>query len=225
MEEITTKAIAMLMNFLDSSVFGVIIGALIMWGAAGWRQKKQFAHDSQARQDQLAHDLKVRREQFSHEREQEIRGRRTEALADLNMLLEAQTTALKELWGFIKNPKEVRPHLTISPEDAWTVLRDRGYRIKLWSTEGPVTTAINEYATEIHMLLLYQSLGHPDVQALVEGKLKKLDEQRVTALDQQFQEASKTLAIALKETANLMSELNGIRVRKMTDQQVPVEEG
>ena len=214
-------------NFWEPQLAGVIIGALIAGVFASLaqvfatcRQKKQFAHDSQARQDQFAHDLEVRREQFSHEKEHEIRGRRTAALADLQILLEAQVTALENLWGFILNP-QVRPDLTIPPEDAWTVLRDRGYRIKLWSTEDPVTKAIDEYATEIHMLLLYQSLGHPDVQALVEGKLKKLDEQRVTALDQQFQEASKTLAIALKETANLMSELNGIQV---VGRQVPVEE-
>ena len=222
-------------NFLESQLAGVIIGALIgalisvvvaiiTLVAAERRQKKQFAHDSQARQDQFAHDLEVRREQFSHEKEHEIRGRRTAALADLQILLEAQVTALENLWGFILNP-QVRPDLTIPPEDAWTVLRDRGYRIKLWSTEDPVTKAIDEYATEIHMLLLYQSLGHPDVQALVEGKLKKLDEQRVTALDQQFRAAKTPLETALKETANLMSELNGIQVRKMTDQQVPVEEG
>ena len=207
-------------NFLESQLLGVIIGSsiagvftLLAQVFATCRQKKQFAHD-----------LEVRREQFSHEREQEIRGRRTVALADLQIRMEDQSTALVALWDFIKKP-EVRPDLIIPPEDGWNVLQERGYRLNSWSTEDPVTKAIDEYATEIHMLLQYQSLGHPDVQALVEGKLEKLDEWRVTALDQQFQEASKTLAIARKETADLMSELNGIQVRKMTDQQVPVEEG
>ncbi len=206
------------MNFWDSQAFGIIIGsfiagvfALLAQIFAERRQKKQFAHD-----------LEVRREQFSHEREQEIRGRQTEALADLCMLLEAQATALGNLWAFIRNP-QMRPELTIPPKDAWTVLRDRGYRIKLWPINVPLTKAVNEYGTKIHKL--FERLIDPQVSALVAGDDVNLDVKLVGDLNQRFQAASKPLSTALKETANLMSELNGIQVRKMTDQQVPVEKG
>ncbi len=204
------------MNFWDSQVFGIIIGSfiagvftLLAQIFAERRQKKQFVHDSQARHDQFAHDLEVRQKQFSHEREQEIRGRRTAALTDLYMLLEAQATALQDLWAFIRNP-QMRSELTIPPKDAWTVLRDRGYRIKLWPINVPMTRALNEYVTAIHEL--FNLLIGLKVSALVAGGDVNLDVKLVGDLDQRFQAASKPLRAALKETADLMSELNGITV-------------
>ena len=50
------------------------------------------------------------------------RDRRVAALDDLQPLLDEQATALGDLWGFLMNPA-VRPYVTISPEDAWKVLK------------------------------------------------------------------------------------------------------
>ena len=208
------------MNFGDSQVLvaiigtlGVIIGALIA-GLFTW-----FAQRSETRRQnkQFAHDFNVRREQFAHEREEEIRGRRTEALADFQILLEAQATALGNLWGFIQNPQH--PALKKLLEDAWTVLRSRGYRKKLWPIDVPITKAVNEYVDAIDKLL-----NDPKVRALVAGDDVKPDPKVVDDLNRQFQAASDRLKTTLKETANLMSELNDIKVRKMINQQAPVEE-
>ena len=108
------------MNFWSSHLGGIIIGSSIALASnilvqvfAYWRQEKQFAHD-----------LAVREQQFAHEREQKIRGRKTAALADLQILFEDQKTALEDLWGSIIDP-DTHPYLTISPEDAWKVLKGK----------------------------------------------------------------------------------------------------
>ena len=203
------------MNFWDSVGFGVIIGALISGVFTLLAQR--FA--TRRQKEQFAHDLQVRREQCSHEKEQEIRGRRTEALAELQILLEAQSAALENLWGWIHNP-HMLPELTVSPKDAYNVLRERGYRIKLWPINVPISQAVNEYAPAIHELR--KRLKGAKLNELVAGDNVNLDVEG--DLEQQFQAAAKPLETALKETAILMSELNDIRVNKMINQQAPVEE-
>ena len=183
------------MNFWESQLAGVIAGGvigiattLIAQVFATWRQKEQFSHD----------------------REQEIRGRRTAALADLQMLLEGQVTALQDLWGFIKN-REVRPHLAIPPEEALKILREKDYRSKLWAINGPVTKAINAYANKIHGLL-QELLRNKEIAALIAGKIDTLETKLIADLDQKFRSAAEPLSTALKEIGNLMSVLNDIQV-------------
>ena len=202
------------MNFWDSQLFAAIIGFFI----AGVFAVLAQAFETCRQNKQLAHDLEVRQGQFAHEREQEIRGRRTEALADFNSLLEEQSTALGKLGGVIKDP-QMRPYLKELLEDAWTVLRSRGYRKKLWPIDVPITKAVNEYVGAIDKLL-----EDPKVRALVTGNDVKPDPEVVDDLNRQFEAASDRLKTTLKETANLMSELNDIKVRKMINQQAPVEE-
>ena len=104
----------------------------------------------------------------------------------------------------------MRPDLTELLKDAWTVLRSRGYRKKLWPIDVPITKAVNEYFDAIDKLLKDQKVGK-----LVAGDDVKPDSKVVDDLNRQFQAASDRLKTTLKETANLMSELNDIKVRKM----------
>ena len=205
------------MDFFDSPQASVIIGALgviigsIVAGAftllaqilSNWRQKKQFAHD-----------LEVRQKQFAHERDQENRGRRTTALADLQLLLEDQKTALQDLWGSIINP-DTHPYLTFSPEDAWKVLKEKNYRIKVWPVNLPLSKAIIEYAVQTDKLLLFLRQQEQSGK-LAARRTNALDETLRAEVDLNFRAAATPLSTAIAETGRLMSELNGIPIRRAT---------
>ncbi len=85
----------------DSQLGGIVIGAilaglfsllgtLITLLVQGRRMKAQLENDAAVRKEHFQHDLENRSAQFDHEAEQEIRGRRTEALGELQELLERQ---------------------------------------------------------------------------------------------------------------------------------------
>ena len=171
------------------------------------RQKKQFAHD-----------LKIRQKQFAHERDQNNRDRRMAALDDLQLLLDEQATALGDLWGFLlwgflMNPA-VRPYVTISPGDAWKVLKAKNYRRRSWPMNLPLSKAINEYADKMEEL--FRFLGQQEIADLCAGKIPCLDEKTYAAVEPNFQTATMPLGVARKEVVNLMSELNDIQVLKGT---------
>ena len=102
------------------------------------------------------------------------------------------------------------------------MLRDPDYRIKLWPIDDPVSKAINEYTAAINEL--FKRLMVSAVDKLFAEITADLDVKLRGDLNQRFKAASTPLKTALKETADLMSELNGIKVIKMIDQRVPVEE-
>ena len=190
-------------------MFGVIVGGALTLFTQAWRQKKQFAYDREVREKQLAYDRELRQEQFTHEREQEIRGRRTAALAALQVLLDEQATALEDLWGFIENP-DVRPHLRMSPADALKVLQGRSYRRHLWATHLSSSQAINEYAAKTADLLLL--LKQQDFADLSVGDIPAIDEQLHDTAMSKFKAVAPFLATAQKEINDLMTLLNGISI-------------
>lgn len=188
------------MNIQDPQLVGPIIGGVIAIVAATATSLITQIFASRRHKSQLAHD-----------REQEIRGRRTTALEDLLFLLEEQVAALQDLEGFLNDPN-VRPHLKISPEEAWKTLKERNYRRKLWPRNIPLSRAINEYATKTEELL--SSLRQQEIAELCAGKINCLNKETRIAVRPKFQEAITPLSTARKETINLISELNDIRLLK-----------
>ena len=129
------------MNFQDTQLFGVLIGGGIGFIAAMGAALITQIYTSRRHKKQLA-----------HEREQGNRNRQTGALEDLMTLMEDQATALADLWGFIRDPDRY-PFLGKFPEDAWEVLKEKGYRRKIWSTNSQTFKAIAEYARNNSALL------------------------------------------------------------------------
>ena len=201
------------MKFLDSplatviiGVIGVIIGSIISGVFTVLSQR--FSNQRQERQ--LAHDLEVREKQLAHEREQEIRGRRTAALADLHMLLEDQAAALQGLWGCIRNPDRS------TANKARRVLDDKSYRRKLWPINLPASKAINEYAEKTHDLLSFLHHNEMEFTYLWADEIPPPDHKLCYAVEQKIESALTSLGTAIKEVTNLTSELNDIQVRKAT---------
>ena len=196
------------------SVVGVVIGS----GIAGvfttlaqvlsnQRQKKQFAYDYEAKQQQLAHDLSVRQKQFAHEKGQEIRGRRTAALADLQMLMADQASAIQNLWGFLCLPDLHYPKS--SAEEAWQVLFRKRYSRNVWPIEGPAIQSLAKYSRKVLELLMFlpQQEGF---NALWTGQISATDKETYEAINQKFKEVSGLLNIVSMEVTELTAELNDI---------------
>ena len=200
------------MSFWQSHLGGIIIGS----GVAGifTLLAQVFAYSRQ--KNQFAHDLQVRQQQFAHEREQEIRGRRTAALAELLVLLEDQATSLEKLWAFIGSAHpQSYPHLKDAAVVAWKVLLERNYRKRLWPINGPITKFINEYAARTANLLVFLR-QHKDVEALWESEGSALSVDSRAAANREFQAVTAALGSAMKEIVDLTSELNDIEVKKDT---------
>ena len=133
----------------DSQLGGIIIGAilaglfsllgtLITLTVQGRRMKAQLENDAAVRKEQFQHDLESRSAQFDHEAEQEIRGRRTEALGELQELLERQKDALTDVWGIYRSGNaQLRGDLKQLPQLG--VLVNKEYRAKLWAINSDIT--------------------------------------------------------------------------------------
>ena len=189
------------MNFWESQLPGVVTGAtiagafaLVVQLFANYRQNKQ-----------LAHDLEVRKNQFVHEREQEIRGRRTAALADLQMQLEEQGSAVQDLWGFVCHPDLHYPKS--SAEEAWQVLFRKSYRRNVWPIEYPAMGALAGYSRKVRELLMF--LGQQeDFDALWKGEISALDEGLRGAMNEKFNEIATVLNTVTMEVTELTAKLN-----------------
>ena len=198
------------MAFWNSQLSGIIIGSgialassILVQAFAYWRQKKQFAHDLEARQ-----------QQFAHEREQDNRGRRTAALVDLQGLLEDQAAALQDLWTFTCNSApHHRPNIAI--EEAWDVLLRKSYRRIVWPINDPEETTLNAYAGAIRELLEFLR-QQEEISALRTGEISTLDEELRATVGQNCKAVTGLLSRALKQVSNLTSELNDVQVGKAT---------
>ena len=185
------------MNFWNSHLGGIIIGSGIVLASnilvlvfANWRQKKQFVH----------------------EREQEIRGRRTTALADLHMLLEDQADALRDLRGSVSNCDGS------TAGKAQSVLYGKKYRRRLWPViNSPASESIDEYAEKSHELLSFLYFQEYDFGLLWEGQIPDLSQEIRHTVDLRIESALTSLGIAIKEVTSLTCELNDIRPERQYD--------
>ena len=92
---------------------GVIVALVVNACLARCAQKREWIEDRNRRDDERQHD-----------REQEIRGRRTEALVDLYDRLETQADAIAAFAGFFRDPKGFKELYDLDKlYEARTVLR------------------------------------------------------------------------------------------------------
>ena len=174
-------------DFVAGSIIAALISAIATWLGVwyeGHRQERRLTNEREVMQKQLAHD-----------REQEIRGRRTEALVVLHDLLETQARAISYFSGFCGDPKRFTDP---SEFDEWrTVFRLKAYRARLWPIEDtPVVGKINKYAREIKKL---QTLLTEELFSCQKG-----DPELVSKIDA----AGQLLSGAMIETRKLTSSLN-----------------
>lgn len=204
------------MDFWDSPHAGVFIGAIgVVIGStiAGAFSILGQVLSNQRQKKGFAHDLQLRKEQFAHERDLANRDRRMAALDDLQLLLDEQAIALGDLWGYLLDPS-LRPYITLSPAEAWKVLREKNYRRRLWPINLPLSRAINVYSEK--MEALFRFLNQQDIADLCAGRIHQLDENTFFSVNPNFKAATTPLSAARKEVINLMSELNHIQVIKTT---------
>ena len=191
-------------NFWNSPLTGVVIGSVIA-GTFTWlaqvfadrRQKKLFAHD-----------LEIRKQQFAHEKEQEIRGRRTAALADLQMQLGEQATAVQNLWGFACHHPDLH-YPKSSAEEAWDVLFRKSYGRNVWPVENSVARSLGGYSRKIRELLMF--LGQQEeFDALWRGEISALDKGLHEVINEKFLEVKDFLDTVTMDVTELTARLNGI---------------
>ncbi len=177
----------------DSQIGGVIIGAILAGVFSligGWTT---LFIQGRRMEKQLEHDAKARESQFAHDRQQEIRGRRTDTLAELQEALEEQAEALVWLRTNYKNNKsQLRGE--IEKSDRWVTLYSKQYRKKLWPCNATLTRNINKFAEEWHEL---QSEIVRSPQA---------------DLMSRFRATEDALSAAIGELPRLMSRINGIAI-------------